>query len=66
MNAVDVFCTDERLALPAFNVAIKCKDKPKAVRSVTYNKDVPYTYDGEYVKFSVRSLKMFEMIEIVK
>lgn len=66
VNAVDVFCTDERLALPNFKVSLKCDSKPEKVRSVTKDKDIPFTYSDGYVKFNVRSLKMFEMFEIVK
>jgi len=63
INAVDTLSSDERLALPAFRVSVKCEKQPTALRSITKGKEIPFTWRDGVLSFTVRSLVSFEMIE---
>lgn len=65
INAVDTNATNERIPLPAFKVRVACENRPTALRSITKDKEIPFSWNNGFLTFTVRSLTAFEMFETV-
>ncbi|MCR5263902.1 MAG: hypothetical protein K6D94_08520 [Clostridiales bacterium] len=64
VSAVDLLCTEELLTVNPFTVEIRC-DKPSHVtRLGERSGEIPFTYAGGRVRFTVEGLVMFDMYEI--
>ena len=66
INAVDLLAFSEHLVLPSFKVRVKLDKEPKRIVNISSGKNVPFTYKNSMVNFSIRSLKVFTMLEIKK
>ena len=67
VSAVDLLCTDEQLMLQPFTVRVKC-DKPEKVILLggrdTTEREIPFTWENGYVRFTAGGLVMFAMYKI--
>jgi len=67
VSAVDLLCTDEQLMLQPFTVRVRC-DKPEKVVLLggrdTDDREIPFTYEDGFVRFTVGGLVMFAMYKI--
>ncbi len=68
VSAVDLFCTDELLAVRDFTVSVRCDQKPKRIVRLAGkghgDLDIPFEYSGERAVFKVSGLVMFDMFKI--
>jgi hypothetical protein len=68
LNFVDQLYTDEELPVRDFEVGVKMSEsEAKNVESITVvpnGEKLEYHYEDGFLKFSINSLVMYEMIEI--
>lgn len=68
ISAVDLLCTDELLMLQPFTVRVRC-DKPEKILLLggrdSEDREIPFTYEDGYARFTVGGLVMFAMYRIL-
>ena len=68
VSAVDLLCTDELLMLQPFTVRVRC-EKPEKILLLggkdSTDREIPFTYEDGFARFTVGGLVMFAMYRIL-